>query len=313
MRCPNCGTLVRDGVGVCPACHATLEVSTASAPGEVVWCESCGAAIPEGAQTCPTCGMPVTGVFEEHFEEEPHKADDASTLVSAIPPDPSETPDELHAPEERPKRLRLLLLAACAALVLVGGATLFITRPWDPEAYTIHATADADTSMEGFPGTVTHLPSQDRIEDEVWQGYLGDVTTFLDSFHDRMGAIFREAEVLYDTLPGSTATKDMETVANRSMAASKLREELIQTSTLATRLVLPDTELDERRDQLLVLSTYLRGELDILDKTWQAASMEGDIDSAGFAARIALQRASAGRDYSEWHDLFSNAYEMRTS
>ncbi|MDO4797285.1 MAG: zinc ribbon domain-containing protein [Coriobacteriales bacterium] len=310
MRCPNCGTLVRDGAGVCPACHATLEATAAHAPGEVTWCESCGAAIPVGEDTCPTCGMPVGGVFEEVFEEAPPQSDDMSTLVSAIPPDPSETPDDLHTIEERPRRLRLLLLAACAALVLVGGATLFITRPWDPEAYTIHATTDADTSMEGFPGTVTHLSSQDRIEDEVWQGYLGDVNGFLDGFYQRMGEMSLEAEVLYDSLSSLSSKGDMASVAGRSMAVAKLRDELIQTSTLATRLVLPDTKLDERRDKLLVLSTYLRGELDILEGAWTAASSEGNVDAASIAARIALQRASAGRDFSEWHDLFSNAYEM---
>ncbi len=310
VRCPNCGTLVKDGLDVCPACHAYLGDTLNQSTSDVLWCESCGSAIPSGRDACPVCGLPVAGAFDESFEDREAAGEDASVLVSAIPPDPSENPEGLQAIEERPQKLRHLLIAATAALLLVGGGALFITRPWDPDAYTIHATTDADTSMEGFPGTVTHLSSQDRVEDAVWQAYLGDVDDFLTSYHDRMGEMSREAEVLYQTLPGIAPNADMSVVRDRALVSSRLREELIETSTLAARLVLPDTELDKRRDKLLVLSTYLRGELDILQQAWDAASKETDARAAGVAASDALRRASDGRSLNEWRDLFTNAYEM---
>jgi RNA polymerase subunit RPABC4/transcription elongation factor Spt4 len=310
VRCPNCGTLVKDGLDVCPACHAYLGDTLIHTTSDVLWCESCGSAIPSGRDTCPVCGMPVAGAFDEDYEDQEVDGEDASALVSAIPPDPSETPEGLQSIEERPRELRHLLIAATAALLLVGGGALFITRPWDPDAYITHATTDADTSMEGFPGTVTHLPSQDRVEDAVWQAYLGDVDDFLTSFHDRMGEMSREAEVLYGSLPGITPNGDMSVVRDRALVSARLREELVDTSTLAARLVLPDAELDKRRDKLLVLSTYLRGELDILQQAWEAASNEKDLRAAGVAASGAVKQSSEGRSLNEWRDLFRNAYEM---
>ena len=35
MRCPNCGTLVRDDLDVCPACHAILTARRHTAPDDV--------------------------------------------------------------------------------------------------------------------------------------------------------------------------------------------------------------------------------------------------------------------------------------
>lgn len=313
MRCPSCGTLVDDGLDLCPACHAALGSDPHHTQNDVLWCESCGSAIPQDRDTCPVCGMPVASAFDDMPAEEEPREDDANELVSAIPPDPTEKPDELQVLEDRRRRIRYLFVAACAALLIVGGGTLAITRPWDPNAYTIHATADADTSMEGFPGTVTHLSSQDRIENAVWESYLSDVEDFLNGFRERMWAMSLEADVLYESLPGMTSVGDISVVHDRAREVSKLRSELADTSTLATRLVLPNVELDKERDNLLVLSTYLRGELEILDKAWQAADSANDIESAGTEARIAVQRASRARDFSEWRNLFKNAYETTSS
>ncbi len=269
--------------------------------------------MPYDADVCPVCGMPTEEAFEDKDEPPAPSPDDTSALVSAIPPDPSKSPEPIQSLEERHRRLRLLVFATALALVVVGGGALFITRPWDPEAYSIHATEDADTSMEGFPGTLTHLPSQDHVEAAAWESYLGDSEAFLQEFYRRMGAMQQEIDLLYETLPGLFSPGDMATARDNDLACAKLSAELADVSKLATRLVLPETELDERRDTLLVVSSYQRGELDILAKAWHAASAEGDLTEAGRAASIALQRGTDSHDFNEWRNLFRNAYESETT
>lgn len=312
MRCPNCGTIVPDDKGVCPACHAVLAPAWQADHGDVTWCQSCGSAIPKGAQACPTCGMPSDAFvdeFDEQLSEPNPDIQDTSTLISAIPPGPSEQPDELQEIEGRSRRMRLFAFSIAVALVVVGGGALFITRPWDPNAYSTHAMVDADTSMEGFPGMTTHLSSQDHVEDAVWREYLDDAESFLTEFRVRMGVLSDEADLLYASLPGWQTTGDMSVVRDRALEAGRIRDELRETTRIATRLVLPVTSLDNERDTLLVLSSYLQEELEVIDKAWSAAAGEDDLESAGTAVRIALQRANDERDFTEWRNLFKNAYK----
>lgn len=313
MKCPSCGTLVQDGLDVCPACHASLALTQLEAEPDVTWCESCGAAIPRGAPTCPECGMPVDGAYDDEYEEPLHEEKpqvDVSPLVSAIPPEPAQNPElPTRSPEDEQRRIRYLVIAAVAALVLVGGGALYITRPWDPEAYSIHAVEDADTSMEGFPGTVTHLTSQDHVEDAAWTSYLADAQGFLEAFSNRMGVMANDADALYDLLPGRLVAGDITRVHDRARATLKLREELDNTTRIATRLVLPDPSLDASRDALIVVANYLGGELDALEKAWAAVDEAEGLEQAGEAARIALQQSSGEHDFTEWRSLFKNAYE----
>ena len=313
MKCPSCGTLVQDGLDVCPACHASLVAMHTEVAPDVTWCESCGSAIPMGVRACPACGMPVAGAYDDEYEEEPKEEaaeSEVSSLVSAIPPEPTENPEQpTRNPEDKQRRMRHLLIATVAALVLVGGGTLFITRPWDPAAYSIHATEDADTSMEGFPGTVTHLSSQDHVEDAAWKAYLSDAQGFLERFRDRMGTMANNADVLYELLPGGTAAGDYARVHDRALAAQKMREELEGTTRIATRLVLPDTSLDAYRDSLIVVASYLGGELDTLNKAWMAADAAQSEEDASEEVRIALRRSSDQHDFGEWQSLFRNSYE----
>lgn len=129
-----------------------------------LWCESCGSPVPEGYDSCPVCGMPVDD--PSSVEAEPPEASEASDADDerAVAP----MPEELRATHEQRINGNLALIAACVALVLVGGAALIITRPWDPNPYSISATVAADTSMEGYPGKKSHLNDQDRTEESQY-------------------------------------------------------------------------------------------------------------------------------------------------
>jgi len=49
--CPNCGTMVAEGVKFCPNCGSKMEVAPAT-----IACPNCGATVPVGSRFCPECG-----------------------------------------------------------------------------------------------------------------------------------------------------------------------------------------------------------------------------------------------------------------
>ena len=201
LQCPFCGAPVEEGLDRCPTCHIPLEPRTDTAQAQR-WCESCGAPIPKGLDACPQCGMPTgdgaAATSDADIWRWEPKRNDASdkpvTLVSAIP-DTTLDGTEVLLTEEHESRGRLIALALVAAVALVGGATLYITRPWDPNAYAIHALEDADTSMEGFPGLRTHL-SQDASARNEERAHEQQADASLDAFRATMDECALEADAI---------------------------------------------------------------------------------------------------------------------
>lgn len=170
MICPFCGTHIDDGLTVCPACHASLGAAAHALKSERRYCASCGALIPDGATACPSCGMPLTSedsimMHPLSMEGEDGAGDDQATdaiprIISAIPN--AEEPFSATSANERMPRRRVFIFAFVAALAVVGGTTLAITQPWNPQAYSTKATEEADTSKAGYPGEVSKLSGQDK-------------------------------------------------------------------------------------------------------------------------------------------------------
>lgn len=57
MRCRTCGAQVKSGLGVCPACGASL--GQVRILGHRVRCRSCQKRVPSGVKICPYCGAPL--------------------------------------------------------------------------------------------------------------------------------------------------------------------------------------------------------------------------------------------------------------
>ena len=130
----------------------------------------------------------------EPADEEMEDTHSMARIQSAIPPTPE---DGYHddAAMERFPRWRVILLAAVASVLVVGGGALAIFRPWDPDAYVTHATEDADTSMEGFPGFVQSLSGQDKKANAG--SSAGEVVTPADMVtesYQRLGALSEQAD-----------------------------------------------------------------------------------------------------------------------
>ena len=57
MRCRTCGAQVKTGLGVCPACGASL--GRVRILGHRVRCRTCQKRVPSGVKICPYCGAPL--------------------------------------------------------------------------------------------------------------------------------------------------------------------------------------------------------------------------------------------------------------
>lgn len=316
MICPSCGTLIPDDVSRCPQCHHHIGATIATAEEEQRWCESCGSPIPADMDACPECGMPVDGAFNEAegerfsvgsvvSEPEPKNAG----FVSAIPPAPKKGQGELPV-EERRRHTRLVMLAALAALLVVGGTTLYIVRPWDPNAYTTHATEDADTSMEGFPGERDYLASQDRSEEAAYQESVAQTMDAANSIYNRLGEMLQTLDGSYDAineyLKRGYLLGDDETHTD---ALAQVQKELSEDREYLDSVEYNDSELLERCKEVSVLIDYLEGGTDVLSLAWSTAKSGEKSPDTVFKVRSIVQGSLESRGYEAYRELFANAYE----
>ncbi len=129
----------------------------------------------------------------EEGSDESQQADAMPRIVSAIPN--VEGPFSVTSANERMPRRRVFIFAFVAALAVVGGSTLAITQPWNPQAYSTKATEQADTSKAGYPGEVSKLSGQDKgisvksaadIDAETFQT-LSDAYTQMADLRTKLG------------------------------------------------------------------------------------------------------------------------------
>ena len=263
MNCPHCAAPVPKGADVCPACHnaiaaGTSAVHVAPVPDEDgTWCKSCGSPVPEGREVCPVCGMPVEGAYDEAWGEDAALPDPTPgegpqpRLESAIPPVPEAGDDGAERQDAR-SHLRLVMVAALAALLVVGGTALYITRPWDPDAYRTHAVEDADTSQEGFPGTVTHLEGQDLIEDAERKQYLADAERTIDDFLVLMREVGDECASLEEPVETYLTTGILEQGPDGLATAREASERLSASYDKVAALDLNGSDYEDRQGAMQI-------------------------------------------------------------
>lgn len=259
--------------------------------------------------------MPVEGAFDEEqrerfsvrptYDAEREEKEPEPELNSAIPPAP-EVGDKRVTAEERHRRNRLMIVSALAAILLVGGVTLYITRPWDPDAYKTHATEDADTSMEGFPGEKPHLSSQDLKEEEEYKETLKASENAMNEVHERLGTIAQEAKDSRDLLV-SVGSKPYLFDDGAYEGVAQMQQDLNEAKSKLEGLSLEDAQR-VRRDELLVLVDYLRGATGVLADAWSAAGQDAGKPDQMVRANAILRGSAGSRGFDEWYELFKNAY-----
>ncbi len=307
-----------DEAEVCPACHHRLKSTHAEEDYEARWCASCGSPIPGGLNACPECGMPIKGAFDEGRGERfsvgkvvEAKKPEAQGFKSAVPPAPRNG-GEAVLTEERPRNTRLALLAVLTALVVVGGTTLFIVHPWNHSVYATHALMDADTSMDGFPGELPYLHSQDRVEEGEYQTQLNIAIQQVNDVYKRLGEL---AAMLNESHQSLRACIDrgyvMADDSVRTTEMAGMQKELEDDATMLSGIDFPkETEFMKKRNDLLVLVGYMRGAANVLADAWSMARRENGSPDVVFHVRSILEGERSDHGFQEWFELFSNAYGL---
>lgn len=226
-------------------------------------------------------------------------------IESAIPP---ATPDPTSpvARHDRLPRMRAFLLAAGLAVVVVGGAALLITHPWDADFLSIKATTPADTSMAGFPGQMSALSGQDG------KSVSTDEDTLFSSISDayqKLGELASRVDDAEKTFDSDAASADRATREQDQSDAKALSIEV-------SNLIVDISEIDsgagaytEALDHLSTLGSWLRNRMDVLTAGWDVSASSDDpaADEAKIFSSVKANRDSSGQSSYKTH--FDENYE----
>ncbi len=323
MKCPACGSEVADNLEVCPACHASLAMTRVMPKLTGTWCSSCGALIPAGSEVCPKCGLPAstpsTTAAENELRQrkseerrlEAERTNAMPRIESAIPSEPDPSSESAYGRERLP-HTRVFALAAVASLLIVGGASLAITHPWDPSLNDTKATMPADTSQAGFPGTVNKLSGQDKSGTGAISVQSADEATYsaLLSAYEQLGDISSRADEL-DSLLDSTGVSGSK--SERADAQSQAEQLSLDASNLVTTIQNIDVDTtgtySDQKTNVSTLASWLRNRVEAIAKAWKLSEESSDpsSDSSKIMAPMAGNRESDSSD--AYVNLFKKNYE----
>lgn len=285
MICPNCSHNVPQGSFECPYCGEPIYATQKINLGELTWCPVCGALVGPDDEYCPKCSSPVKGrrpgarrrVEVADIDEKPPEPEPG--LESAIPPTGPGAMTASSVNELLP-RARRLIVAAVAAVVIVGGAALAITHPWDPTINDTSAKSPYDTSNAGNPDVIDSLDAQDssakghagdssQSTDPVFDSYSGAYATFKES----ADAVDASEEALAAALSSGDASALSSGLADAkavSLAVSNAISTVQSTSDGAGAYT-------ETSEHLVTLGNWLRNRCDALTEAWQQAGSSEDL------------------------------------
>lgn len=317
MICPNCGSNVPDGALECPSCHAQLGLTQRIVIPKESWCPVCGALVAPGADACPKCGSPTgtgrpqTRTYRKlRLPEISEAAGDAgerdvARIESAIPP---ATPDPTSpvARHDRLPRMRTFMLAAGLAVLVVGGAAVLITHPWDSEFLSIKATQPADTSMAGFPGQKEALSGQDgkasqSDEDTVFQS--------ISDAYDKLGELAERVDASEQAFDEGALSSDLEARKSGQADANALSIEVSNLITDISNLDSGAGTYTQDIDHLSSLGNWLRNRMDAVTAGWSASVASQDLAADKDKIFSAVQANRDGSGQSSYKTHFDQNYD----
>lgn len=322
MICPSCGSVIPDGLSVCPACHADLAMTRVMPKLTGTWCSSCGALVPAGATVCPKCGMPVVASHVSSAVEqmEHRRAEDRALerertsslprIESAIPSEPDPSSESAYGREKLP-HTKVFALAAIASLLLVGGLTLVIAHPWNPNLNDTRATMPADTSQAGFPGTISALQGQDKVASATSVESADDLTynSLLEAYESLKDISDRadDLESRLDTTGISGSSED------RSAALEEAKQLSLDASNVVTTIsnidVVTTGTYTDQKTNVSTLASWLRNRVEAIYDAWEISADSSDpgADTSKILAPMVGNRESDGSE--AYVNLFKKNYD----
>lgn len=291
MICPSCGSNVSNDKLNCPICGTELSSTQQIPTSSGRWCLGCGALLPLGAESCEKCGRPVEqkreekpraatrnlklpDIDEDHPERVPsvrHRVseDEVAHFESAIPD--YDIIEEQSAQEAIP-RGRAMFVSAMASLLIVGGAFLIVTHPWDPTRPDERATVGMDMSSAGGLEQIGSLQGQDSGERELETKSSADI--ILDQY-ERLGGLHDRLVAATETFEELCTSEDADARAKASEEAHTLAIEL---SNLIAEMgqVGGGGERTDDIENLVMLGNWLRNRMDSLLGAWAFANSFDD-------------------------------------
>lgn len=312
-----------DGLDVCPACHANLSATRVMPKLRGTWCPSCGALVPAGETACPKCGMPVSAAPQAKAsdeldrriaEERRLERERTSTLPrieSAIPSEPDPRVEGVYGRERLP-HTKVFAVAAIASLLVVGGAALVITHPWDPTLTNTRATTPADTSQAGFPGTVDRLAGQDSSGEASTTVLSADDATFssLTSSYEALADLSSRADELESRLEDTGVSG---TAEEREQGEQDAKQLSLDVSNEATTIANIDVQTTgtyaDQKANVSTLASWLRNRVEAIYESWQLSADSSDpaADKDKILAPMVGNRESDGSE--SYVNLFKKNYE----
>lgn len=301
---------------MCPRCGEVVDSTQRISIRDAAWCPECGALVPPGSEHCPKCGrelvtrkqeesrrrmnLPMIDPDDDEGGFDPDDTNFITRIESAIPGTESE--DSPGAQHDRMPRPFAFAFAAILALVFVGGSTLLITHPWDPQATQTKATEPADTSMSGFPGVVESLTGQD--DDDKGTGQT-TATTYetLHGVYEDLGTLSERLDVSEEELRTLVSGSGDTSVDEGLESARSLSISVSNVITKLDRLGYAGGPYDEDVDNLRTLGSWLRNRCDALTSAWELAA---DAQEPTEVSESVVSLLNGSRDYDRH---FSESYE----
>lgn len=309
MICPNCSREVPNGSFECPYCGEPLYATQRINLNELTWCRVCGALVRSGDTACPKCGSPIPGAAqakkqEEHKEPEVDaEAGEQPGFESAIPPT---GPDAVTASSVNDllPRMKQFVVAAGAAILIVGGTALAITHPWNPTVNDTRATTPYDTSNAGSPGSLDSLSAQDRSQDDGSSGDESDDPAF-DNLSRDYGELKELADAVDDCESKLSTTGLTGSADERSQAYVDARNVSIRVSNLISDLEQcsdGDGLYADDISNLKSLGNWLRNRCDAITACWKASAEAQD-------PQAEKDQILPGSQSSSYKSLFDQNYD----
>lgn len=283
MRCPYCGATVSDNDLLCPKCHSQLTATTKLPKLGEKYCPSCGAILSPFEDVCPRCGMwikdskmnlPVVGVAGSKTMS---KLNSTAKMESAIPSIDDAQDSDAHGDSIH---MRSVVISALAVVLIIGGGLLFFFHPWEPDIVAKSNQAPANTSMEGFPGTIERLSTQDKngLEDEENANMSIDMLAYttlnsaysdLSDIKDAIDSNYKDLQDIFE-VENADIEKGMADAKKTSIALSNLISSVEQ-------LAADKTQYVDKKDELIKMSNWLRNASDVIVSAWNSASESNDL------------------------------------
>ncbi len=326
MICPRCASHIPDGSVVCPACRVNLEMVETNFEVTGAYCGSCGALVPPGELHCPACGMPVAAKHapkprrsmvdppELDDIDEPEDVESSSEQTNAMARIRSALPLESESVTRKAERMpaaRTTLVAMLAALAMVGGITLLITHPWDPNAFQAPPREGVDMSQAGSTEQIESLVGQDSDPDAPQEIVSGDDATYAElvEAYAKLADFAASLDQSNDLFETSAIQMEQQERADAYAAATQLGLDISNFISELDEVDVTSGTYASDLENMLTLANYLRNRSDALTEGWKRAaeSQSPNEDSAYIKSPVRNSQNPSGVD--AYKALFDKNYE----